>query len=125
MDILSKIKPPSFDALLILDFILFLFCVIGFLLSIIWNSPVVLKFSLYPGAVLLGLLVLGLLYRYFSNPSIRWVLKAIAFLALMFVLMVVGFYWIQPNSDYLGNAGVALISAIIGGFVCKVFIPDN
>jgi hypothetical protein len=80
---------------------------------------------MYLGAILFGLLVLGIFYRSFSNPSIRWALKAITFLGLMFVLMGVGFYWIQPNSDFLGNAGVALISAIIGGFVCKVFIPDN
>lgn len=43
----------------------------------------------------------------------------------MGLLMILSYKWMQLNSDFIGNAGTAFVSAIIDGFVCKVLLPDN
>jgi len=122
---IPQIHAPSFDGWIILDFILFLFAVIGFLLSIIGVQPELLRYTMYIAVFLFGLFVCGLLYRFTSNLSFRWALKVVTLIAILLALMMVTFRIMQPNTDFMGNAGTAFISAIIGGLVCKIVIPDN
>lgn len=122
---IPKIRAPSFEGWLILDFILILFSVIGFLLSIIFVLPPFLRYTMYIGTFLFGLLVLGLIYRSTTNPSVRWALKIIAVMAILLALLMVSFRIMQPNTDFMGNAGTAFISALIGGAVSKIVFPDN
>jgi hypothetical protein len=80
---------------------------------------------MYSMAFFTPLLVFGILYVLFSDwPEGQKALAVILFIGIMVVLWMFASWWIQPNSDYMGNAGAGVIGAVIGGYICKVLIPN-
>ena len=88
-------------------------------------NPLLFTISAYVLIISIVVFCFGILWVLFNNwRDGQKVLAILGFLILMISLWMFAGWWIQPNSDYLGNAGIGVIGAVIGGFICKVFIPD-
>ena len=125
MKIPEWIKPPSFDALLILNILVIIFSIIAFGLGFYWNNPIIVTYSIPFGGFFTVLLVFGLLYRYFTQPGIRQGLKLVTFISIMYVILIFTNEFMPPSSSVFANSGNYIVCAVIGGYICKAVIPDT
>ena len=98
--------------------------IVGYNRAISMSSTLLLTISLYCAAICIVLLLFGGLYVAFKRwPDLQKTIVICVFIAAMFTIWVIGNWWMQPNSDYFGNAGTGVIGAVIGGFIAKVIDP--